>query len=166
LAIDYFIAIILMRTDFLKAIVFFTLVLVLTSCSRVDINDEQAVMKDIQGTWTGTQYIDGIFRHIKVNIRENAFEGWLQTSDTDIEPSWSVLPTERGTFSISSVLENSNEAGKFRKFRFVINGRCCGDNSLTAETLSELVSYMDGKGLLIAQQAAMVPDRHIEKHQN
>ncbi len=143
-----------MKTNVLKGIVFFALLVVITSCSRVDINDEQAVMKDIQGTWIGYENIGGLFRHIKVNIKENTFEGWLQTSDSDIEPSWTVLPTESGTFSLSSVLENPNEAGKFRKFSFVINGRCCGDNSLTAKTLSELIAYMDSKGLLIAQRAA------------
>jgi hypothetical protein len=153
-AIDYYITIIKMKTNFLKDIGLFTLILVITSCSRVDINDEQAVMKDIQGTWIGHEYIGGFIRHIKVNIKENTFEGWVQTSDSDIEPSWTILPTESGTFSLSSVLENSNETGKFRKFSFVINGRCCGDNSLTAKTLSQLIAYTDGKGLLIAQQVA------------
>jgi hypothetical protein len=143
-----------MKTNVLIGIGFFTLLVVITSCSRVDINDEQAVMKDIQGTWIGCENIGGLFRHIKVNIKEYTFEGWIQTSDSDIEPSWTVLPTENGTFSLSSVMENSNEAGKFRKFSFVINGRCCGDNSLTAKTLSQLISYMDGKGLIIAQRAA------------
>jgi hypothetical protein len=143
-----------MKTNFLKGIGFFTLIVGITSCSRVDINDEQAVMKNIQGTWIGYEYTGGLFRHIKVNIRENTFEGWLQTSDSDIEPSWTVLPTESGTFSLSSVLENTNEAGKFRKLSFVINGRCCGDNSLTAKTLSQLIAYMDGKGMFIAQRAA------------
>jgi hypothetical protein len=151
-----------MNTNIIKGIVFFTLIVVITSCSRVDIDDEQAVMKDIQGTWIGREYIGGIFRHIKVNIKENTFEGWLQTSDSDIEPSWTVLPTESGIFSLSSVLENPKEAGKFRKFSFVINGRCCGDNSLTARTLSQLITYMDGKGLFIAQRAAVVPQMHIE----
>ena len=143
-----------MRIDLLMKIGFFILIAVITSCSRVDINDEQAVMKDIQGTWIGYEYTGGIFRHIKVNIKENTFDGWLQTSDSDIEPSWTVLPTESGTFSLSSVLENSTKAGKFRKFSFVINGRCCGDNSLTAKTLSELIAYIDGKGLFIAKRAA------------
>jgi hypothetical protein len=143
-----------MRIDLFKNIGFFILIAVITSCSRVDINDEEAVMKDIQGTWTGYEYTGGIFRHIKVNIKENTFEGWLQTSDSEIDPSWTVLPTERGTFSLSSVLENSTKARKFRKFSFVINGRCCGDNSLTAKTFSELIAYIDGKGLFIAERAA------------
>jgi hypothetical protein len=135
---------------------FFVLIAVVTSCSRVDINDEQAVMKDIQGTWIGCEQIGGHFRHIKVNIRENTFEGWLQTSDSGTEPSWTVLPAETGTFSLSSVLDNPKEAGKFRKFGFAINGRCCGDNSLTAKTLSELIAYVDGKGLFIAGRSAAV----------
>ena len=145
-----------MKTNFIKRIGFFTLIVVIASCSRVDINDEQAVMKNIQGTWIGCENIGGIFRHIKVNIKQNTFDGWLQTSDSDIEPSWTVLPTESGTFSLSSVLENKNKAGKFRKLSFVINGRCCGDNSLTAKTLSQLIAYVDGKGLYIAQRAAEV----------
>jgi hypothetical protein len=145
-----------MKTKSLKSIGLFILILVAISCSRVNINDEEAVMKEIQGTWTGCENIDGFFRHIKVNIRENNFEGWLQTSDSDVNPSWTVLPTESGTFSISSVLENQTATGKIRKFSFVIRGRCCGDNSTTAKTLSELITYMDGKGLFIAQQDAMV----------
>jgi hypothetical protein len=156
LPIDYFTTMIIIETNFLKSIGFFALILVITSCSGVDINDEQEVMNDIQGTWIGSEYIDGLFRHIKVNIKDNTFDGWLQTSHADIEPSWTVLPTESGIFSLSSVLDNPKDDRKFRKFSFVINGRCCGDNSPTAKTLSELIAYMDRKGLFIAQQAAVV----------
>jgi len=153
-----------MKTDFLKGIGFFILLAVITSCSRVDINDEKAVMKDIQGTWIGYEYVGGFYRHIKVNIKENTFEGWLQTSDSDIEPAWTLLPTEIGTFSLSSVLENSNNAEKYRKLSFGINGHCCGDNSLTAKTLSQLIAYMDGKGICIAQRAAEASDKAKIRH--
>ncbi len=123
-----------------------TMVLV-TACSGVNIEDELSVMKDIQGTWVGYEGADNYHRFIKVSIKDNRFEGWMQVTDSAREPAWAVLPNEMGTFSISSVLQN--DTGKYRSFRFFMQGRCCGDNSLTARTLSQLITYNDKKGLII-----------------
>ena len=144
-----------MNTTHLKGMIFIAIISILTACSGVDIDDDTAVMKDIQGTWVGNMQTGNIYRHIKVNITDNRFDGWLQTSDSLTEPIWAVLPTETGTFSISSAREKLSGTGKFRSFNFVILGRCCGDNSLTAKTLSEMITYDSRKGLLMAGMLTM-----------
>jgi hypothetical protein len=119
------------------------------SCSGIDINDDLAVLQDVQGTWIGYEKTGDIYRHVKLYISDNTFNGWLQTTDSGEEPSWTVLPNENGTFSLSSVLVKADSSGKYRKFNFFINGRCCGDNSLTAKTLSGIITYEEGKGLQV-----------------
>ena len=130
-------------------------VIALVSCTREDINDYQDVMDDIQGSWIGHDYNGGIHRHIKLIISDNTFKGWLQTSDNEYEPIWTVLPGEEGTFSLSSVLDDPDNTGKYRKVNFYMQGRCCGDNSLTARMLSSLVAYYDGTGLSVTGQKPM-----------
>jgi hypothetical protein len=144
-----------MKTTFVKYAAIITVIAILTSCSGVDIEDDLAVMKDIQGTWVGEDLAGNFYRHIKVNITDNKFDGWLQISDSITEPDWSILPTERGTFSISSVQEKVSGVGRYRSFNFAILGRCCGDNSLTAKTLSEMITYDNRKGLLVAGRVSM-----------
>ncbi len=130
-------------------------VMVLSACTRRDINDYQNVMDDIQGIWIGHDYNGGIHRHIKLIISDNTFKGWLQISDNEVEPEWTVLPGEEGNLSLSSVLNNPDRNGKYRKINFYMRGRCCGDNSLTARMLSSLVDYYDGTGLSVTGQKPM-----------
>lgn len=144
-----------MKTSNLKATAILAVLTLLTSCSGIDINDEKAVIKDIQGTWIGKAPVGELYRHIKVTITDNRFNGWLQTTDSLNEPEWTVLPTESGTFSISSVQEEASGGYKFRSLNFAIAGRCCGDNSLTAITLSQLVTYVNKKGLSVAGSTSM-----------
>jgi len=145
-----------MKTTNLKDAAIITIIAILSACSGVDIDDDLAVMKDIQGTWVGDDLAGNFYRHIKVNITDNRFDGWLQISDSITEPAWTILPTETGTFSISSVQEKVSGTGKYRSFNFVILGRCCGDNSLTAKTLSEMITYENRKGLLVAGRVSMI----------
>ena len=145
-----------MKTTYIKDAAIITIIAILTACSGVDIDDDLAVMKDIQGTWVGDELSGNFYRHIKVNITDNRFDGWLQTTDSITEPAWTILPTETGTFSISSVQEKVSGTGKYRSFNFVILGRCCGDNSLTAKTLSEMITYENRKGLLVAGRVSMI----------
>lgn len=142
-----------MKTNLINLTGLILLCAVFTSFSGVDINDEQAVFNDIQGTWTGCEYSGTFYRHIKISISDNSYDGWLQVSDTRDEPEWTVLPGEKGTISLSSVLESA-DAGKYRRFKFQIQG-CCGDNSYTAKTLSDLINYMEGAGLYVAGKTAM-----------
>jgi hypothetical protein len=128
---------------------------VLFSCSGVDINDDLAVLQDIQGTWIGYEKTGDIYRHVKLYISDNTFNGWLQTTESGEEPAWTVLPSENGTFSLSGVLDNAKGSGKCRKLSFAIQGRCCGDNSLTARTLSRIITYEDGKGLQVEGSLSM-----------
>jgi hypothetical protein len=144
-----------MKRGCLKVIGLIAVFAVLNSCTGVDINDEQAVLKNIQGTWIGFERIDGIYRHIKLIISENSFDGWIQSSDSGHEPSWTAIPNEKGTISLSSVLENPEGNGKYRKITFSILGSCCGDNSSTAWTLSKMITYNDGRGLVLAGRASM-----------
>jgi hypothetical protein len=131
------------------------LISVLTSCSGTDIGSDQDVLGDIQGTWVGYEYTGNMYMYIKVHITDNTFDGWLQTSDTENEPEWTALPNEKGTFSLSSVQVYPDAAGKFRKLNFVILHRCCGDNSLTARSLSRIITYEEGKGLCVAGKSAI-----------
>jgi hypothetical protein len=130
--------------------------MLITSCTGIKIEDDQAVIQDIQGTWTGYDQIGSFYRHVKVNIAGNTFNGWLQTTESPEVPAWSALPNETGTLSISSILEDPIETGKYRKISFFMRGRCCGDNSLTARTLSDMITYQDGRGLCVARQVAMM----------
>ena len=134
------------------------LTLILTFCNfgpAIDIHDEQEVIHDIQGTWIGYENIAGTFRHIKLIFTENTFDSWLQISDSEVEPSWTILPSESGTFSMSSVLNNSTSTGKYRKIRFSNFGSFCGDNSTTSWTLSNLISYDEGGGLSMAHRTLL-----------
>lgn len=143
-----------MKKFWLKALVIISAA-ILVSCSKVDIEDESAVMKDIQGTWIGREWTGNFYRHIKVTMKENRFEGWLLASDSINEPKWTVLPNEIGSFSISSALKENPGPGKYRSFNFAMQGRCCTDNSLTARTLSELISYHEKSGLCIRDSVPM-----------
>jgi hypothetical protein len=136
----------------------FALTVVFFSCSGVDINDDLAVLQDIQGTWIGYEKTGDLYRHVKLYITDNTFNGWLQMTESGEEPAWTVLPNENGTFSLSAVLDNAKDSGKYRKFNFFIRGRCCGDNSLTARTLSGIIIYEDGKGLLVSGGTSMTRD--------
>lgn len=145
-----------MKAILVLRIAVITLVTVFTSCSGIDINDEQAVAKDLQGTWIGYEHKGNIFRHFKLVISDNTFSGWLQTSESDNEPAWTALPNESGTISLSSVQNIPNESGKYRKISFFMRGRCCGDNSLTARILSEMITYHEGRGLCVTDQTQMI----------
>ena len=127
-----------------------------TSCSGVDIGDEQAVMDDLQGTWIGLEQTKNFYRHIKLNISGNTYHGWIQYSDSAEEPDWTPLPAESGTFSLSSVMANTDIAPKFRRLSFSIPKACCGDNSVTAKTLSQTITYQEDKGLFVGDHASMV----------
>jgi hypothetical protein len=134
----------------------FFLIVLLSSCSRVNINDEQAVLKDIQGTWTGCAKDGNLYNHIKLDISQDSFNGWLQTTDSEKAPTWDILPGESGTFSLSAVMDNPDNPSKMRKFTFSVAGRCCGDKSLTITALSKLLSYNEEKGLAVADKISMI----------
>jgi hypothetical protein len=129
--------------------------MLLNSCAGVDIHNEQAVLKSMQGTWTGCEQIGEMYRHIKLSVKDNQFDGWLQMSESSDQPSWTVLPGETGTITLSSVIEEPQTDKKYRRISFFISGRCCGDKSNTAKSLAELITYVDGNGLLMAGQLSM-----------
>jgi hypothetical protein len=127
------------------------------SCSNaVDINNESAVMKDIQGAWVGYQNIGKVYRHFKLRVSNNLFEGWIQTSDSQDEPTWAAIPDEKGTLTLSSLLTNEEKKLNYRKFSLRCDGRCCGDKSLSVKTLSDLITYQEGKGLLLDGKVKMM----------
>jgi len=123
------------------------LFVVFTSCSKTDINNEEAVMNDLQGTWIGNELNGTMYQHIKIKIVKDSFEGWVQASDTQSEPEWAEIPNEKGLISLSSVQDDPETTVKFRKFAFTCDGRCCGDKSLSLKALSDMISYVEGKGL-------------------
>ena len=134
-----------------KRVSFFAFWAIFISCSTTtDINNEVAVMKDVQGAWVGSENTGEMYRHIKLSVDKDSFKGWVQTSDSNAEPVWADQPNEEGTISLSSLQEDPGNKIKFRKFTFTCSGRCCGDKSLSLEAMSKLITYEDGKGLTLA----------------
>lgn len=125
------------------------------SIFKVDINDEQAVIKDMQGTWVGYDHEGGIYTHYKLQISGNDFKGWLQTEYTNSEPNWSSQPDETGTFTLSPVQGYTNTSGNYRNINFYKNGGGYGNNSLTARAFTNMIIYDDGGGLYVVGWASM-----------
>ena len=123
---------------------------VFLSCSNsADINNEEAVMNDIQGAWIGCQNIGNVYRHFKLNVANNRFEGWVRISDSQNEPIWASDADEKGFISLSSLIDDTEKKIKYRKFAFTCSGRCCGDKSFTVKTFAEMIAYQEGKGLMV-----------------
>ena len=136
-----------------SVIVFITLFF---SCSKsVDINNEEAVMKDVQGIWKGYQATGKMYRHFKLSVTNDLFEGWIQTSDSKTEPVWANAPDEKGTITLNSIQQDLGNSAKYRKFAFTCSGRCCGDKSISQLTLAKMITYMDGEGLTIDGKVKM-----------
>jgi hypothetical protein len=144
------------KSVLLKSVTVLLVTVIANSCSKININDEQAVIKNIQGTWIGYENTGTFYQHIKLNISENSFDGWVQISDSEKTPSWDALPGETGTYTLTSVQDDPAVPAKFRKFSFTIPGRCCGDKSLTIQTLSRLLTYVEGKGLYVGGKVSMI----------
>ncbi|HBY54579.1 MAG TPA: hypothetical protein DEH15_19350 [Marinilabiliales bacterium] len=134
---------------------FILLLAVFTSCSKTDINNDEAVMNELQGTWIGNEMTGTMYQHIKLRIYKDTFEGWVQMSDTQAEPEWTELPNEKGLISLSSVQDDPETTVKFRKFAFTCDGRCCGDKSLSLKALSGMISYVEGKGLTLSGKSKL-----------
>ncbi len=128
---------------------------IIGSFLKVDIKDEKAVIKDMQGTWVGYDHESGIYTHYKLQISGTNFRGWLQTGYTDDEPSWNSQPDETGTFSLSPVQGYTNASGKYRNINFTKEGGGYGDNSLTARAFTNMIIYDDGGGLYVVGWASM-----------
>lgn len=131
-----------------KLSVFFLLAMVI-ACSTTDITNDQAVMDDLQGTWTGTENSGEMVQHIRLKIEKDSFKGWVQTTDSSSQPEWAETPDEEGLISLSSVLTDPDKQFRYRKFAFTCNGRCCGDKSLSLKALSTMLTYVEGKGLTV-----------------
>ena len=123
--------------------------------SGVDIKDEVAVTKDMQGTWVGYDHEAGVYTHYKIQISGNNFKGWLQTAYTNDEPTWSNQPDETGTYTLSPVQGYTNSSGNYRNINFNKEGGGYGDNSLTARAFTNMIIYDDGGGLYVVGWASM-----------
>lgn len=130
--------------------VLFVLIL-FVSCSNIDIDNENKIMDEIQGNWSGFDKINETYMHVKLNITNDSFQSWLMITNSEAEPDWTVLPEEIGTFSLSSVQADQNGPDKFRKLLFSVPGRCCGDKSVNVTTLSRLMQYSDKAGFRFGQ---------------
>lgn len=123
------------------------------SLANVDIANEQAVVKDMQGTWVGNSH-DGIgefqYIHYKVEISGNNFRGWIDVGRTSDEPSWKSIPDVKGTWSLSEVLTYTNSSGRYRNIYFEEDN---SNNLLSARTLQKMIVY-DG-GLYVVGWASM-----------
>jgi hypothetical protein len=145
-----------MNSGLLRSMALIFLVVLFASCSSIDITNEQAIVNDIQGTWTGFEKNGNLYTHIKLNVLHDSFDGWVQTTESETTPEWAVLPNETGTYTLNSIQDDPGSAAKLRKFTFTVAGRCCGDKSLTVEALQKLVCYVDGKGLSLEINKKMI----------
>lgn len=130
----------------------FFIILALGSSSP-DINDKEAVVKDMQGTWIGNSH-DGIgefqFVHYKVEISGNNFKGWVDVGRTSDEPNWNSTPDVKGTWSLSEVLTYTNSSSRYRNIYFEEDS---SNDLLKARTLQNMIVY-DG-GLYVVGWASM-----------
>jgi hypothetical protein len=112
--------------------------------SGVDINDENAVKKDMQGTWVGYSH-DGIgeyqYNHYKVVLSGNQFKGWLEVGRTSDEPQWNNNPDVTGDWSLSEVLTYTNADSRYRNIYFEEDE---SDNLLKARVLQNCIVYDGG----------------------
>lgn len=145
-----------MKSGLLKPVALIFLVALFASCSSIDISNEQAIINDIQGTWTGFEKTGNLYTHIKLNVLHDSFDGWVQTTESETTPEWAVLPNETGTYTLNSIQDKTDNSAKLRRFTFTVAGRCCGDKSLTVEALQKLVCYVDGKGLALENYKKMI----------
>lgn len=144
------------KLSIFKRVSFIAFWAIFISCStKTDINNEEAVMKDVQGVWVGYENTGETYRYIKLSIANDSFKGWVQTSDAKAEPAWADLPNEEGSISLGSIQNDPESKTKFRKFAFTCSGRCCGDKSLSLQAMSNLIAYNEGKGLTLAGQVKM-----------
>lgn len=120
------------------------LFLFLSFGSGTDVNDENAVNKDMQGTWVGYSH-DGIgeyqFIHYKVVISGNQFKGWTEVGRTSDEPEWNSNPDVTGDWSLSEVLTYTNADSRYRNIYFKEDN---SDNLLKARVLQNCIVYDDG----------------------
>lgn len=128
---------------------------IIGSFLKVDINDEEAVIKDMQGTWVGYDHEGGIYTHYRLQITGTNFKGWLQTAYTSSEPAWSSQPDETGTFTLSPVQGYTNSSGNYRNINFYKVGGGYGNNSLTARAFTNMIIYDDGSGLYVVRWSSM-----------
>jgi len=131
----------------------FFLIVAIGSLSPVDLNDKNAVIKDMQGTWIGNSH-DGIgefqYVHYKVIISDDKFKGWIQVARTSDEPNWNTTPDVSGKWSLSEVLTYTNSSSRYRNIYFEEDN---SDNLLKARTLQNMIVY-DG-GLYVVKWAPM-----------
>lgn len=118
--------------------------------SGVDINDENAVIEDMQGTWGGNDHEGGVYTHYKLIISGTNFKGWMKSTYTDAEPDWSSQPDETGTFTLSPVQGYTNATGNYRNINFSMIGGGYGNNSLTARAFTNMIIYDESSGLYVA----------------
>jgi hypothetical protein len=137
----------------ISIIAIITIITLISSCVNVDINDENAVIKDMQGTWVGNSH-DGIgefqYIHYKVVITGNKFKGWIEVARTSDEPKWINNPDVSGEWSLSEVLTFTNMDSRYRNIYFKEDNT---DNLLKARTLQNSIIY-DG-GLYVAGWGTM-----------
>lgn len=100
-----------------SVIVLVLFIIAAVGSSSTFINDEDAVLKDMQGAWVGYDHEGGIYTHYKLVISNKTFEGWMQTANTSSEPSWSSNPDETGTFKLSPVQGYTNTSGNYRNIK-------------------------------------------------
>ena len=142
-----------MKKTILSSIVIVIAILTFIASSSTDINDKDAVIKDMQGSWIGNSH-DGMgefqFVHYKVEINGDRFKGWIDVGRTNDEPQWNARPDVAGDWTLSEVLTYTNSTSRYRNIYFNEDD---SDNLLSARTLQNMIVY-DG-GLYVVGWAPM-----------
>lgn len=132
------------KTGWFSIIALLTIFAITGSFLKVDINNEQSVIKDMQGTWIGNSH-DGIgefqYVHYKVEISGEKFKGWIEVTRTSDEPNWKNNPDVAGDWSLSEVLTFKNADSRYRNIYFKEDDSA---NSLKARTLQNYIIYNGG----------------------
>ena len=143
------------KSGCLTIIAIIAIIAIIGSFLKVDIKDENAVIKDMQGTWVGYDHANGIYTYYMLQISGTNFKGWLQGTYTNDEPNWVSQPDESGTFSLSTVQGYTNSSGKYRNINFYKENGGYGNNSLTARAFTNMIIFDDGGGLYVVGWASM-----------
>lgn len=138
---------------FASAIVLALFLIIAFGSSSADVNDKEAVIKEMQGVWVGNSH-DGIgefqYVHYKVEINGDRFKGWIEVGRTSDEPKWNSSPDVTGSWSLSVVLTYTNSSSRYRNIFFEQDD---SNTLLKVRTLQNMIVY-DG-GLYVVGWAPM-----------
>ncbi len=123
----------------------------------VDINNDNDVIKSMQGTWVGSDHTMatyGKWTHYKLTIEGEAFSAWIELANTNKEPNWDLNPTIIGTYTLGEVKGYTNATSSYRNIYFEKNNPENDEGTLTINSLRNMIIYDQG-GLYVSEWGRM-----------